>query len=98
MNKEAQLVCIHSSFIILLLRHDGEVERIVVKDDAVLELCIRGRASYSQAYIPKRRSHQGVPGLLQRRLLRHEELVGVLRSAVGMFKEGHHRGTRSSTG
>ncbi len=27
-----------------LLRHDGEVEGVVVKDDAVLELCVRGRA------------------------------------------------------
>jgi len=26
-----------------LLRHDGEVEGVVVKDDAVLEFCIRGR-------------------------------------------------------
>ena len=25
-----------------LLRHDGEVECVVVKDDAVLELCVRG--------------------------------------------------------
>ena len=24
-----------------LLRHDGEVEGVVVKDDAVLELCVR---------------------------------------------------------
>ena len=34
-----------------LLRHDGEVEGVVVKDDAVLELCVRGRASYAQAHI-----------------------------------------------
>ena len=81
-----------------LLRHDGEVEGVVVKDDAVLELCVRGRARYAQAHIPKQRSHQGVPIVLQRRLLRHEELVGVLRSAVRMFEEGHHRGTHSSTG
>ena len=26
-----------------LLRHDGEVEGVVVKDDAVMELCVRGR-------------------------------------------------------
>ena len=30
-----------------LLRHDGEVEGVVVKDDAVLELCVRGRARYA---------------------------------------------------
>ena len=29
-----------------LLRHDGEVEGVVVKDDALLELCVRGRACY----------------------------------------------------
>ena len=78
-----------------LLRHDGEVEGVVMKDDAVLELCVRGRAHYAQAHIPKRRSHQGAPSVLQHRLLRHEELVGVLRSAVGMFEEGHHRGTHA---
>ena len=66
-----------------LLRHDGEVEGAVVKDDAVLELSVRGRAHYAQAHIPKRRSHQGVPSVLQRRLLRQEELVGVLRSSRG---------------
>jgi hypothetical protein len=27
---------------VVLLRHDGEVEGVVVKDDAVLELCVRG--------------------------------------------------------
>ncbi len=70
-----------------LLRHDGEVEGVVVKDDAVLEFCVRGRARYAQAHVPKRRRQQGVPSVLQRRLLRHEELVGVLRSAVGMFEE-----------
>ena len=73
-------------------------EDIVVKDDTVLELCVCGRARYALAHIPKRRCHQGVPSVLQRRLLRHEELVGVLRSAVGMYEEGHHRGTHSSTG
>ena len=36
-----------------LLRHDGEVESVVVKDDAVLELCVRGCACYAQAHIPK---------------------------------------------
>ena len=30
-----------------LLRHDGEVEGVVVKDDAVLELSVRGRAHYA---------------------------------------------------
>ena len=30
-----------------LLRHDGEVEGVVVKDDAVLELCVRGRAAHA---------------------------------------------------
>ena len=69
-----------------LLRHDGDVEGVVVKDDAVLEPCVRGRVRYAQAHIPKRRSHQGVPSVLQRRLLRHEELVGVLRSAVGLIE------------
>ena len=68
-----------------LLRHDGEVEGVVVKDDAVLELCVRGRACYAQAHIPKRRSHHCVPSVLKRRLLRHEELVGVFRSAVGLL-------------
>ena len=43
-----------------LLRHDREVEGVVVKDDAVLELCVRGRACYSQAHIPKRRSHRRI--------------------------------------
>ena len=36
-----------------LLRHDGEVE-VVVEDDAVLVLGIRGRARYAQAHVPKR--------------------------------------------
>jgi len=31
-----------------LLRYDGEVEGVVVKDDAVLELCVCGRARYAQ--------------------------------------------------
>jgi hypothetical protein len=46
-----------------LLSHDGEVEGVVVKNDAVLELCVRGSACYAQAHIPKRRSHHGVPGV-----------------------------------
>ena len=52
-----------------LLRHDGEVDGVVVKDEAVLVLSVRGRARYAQAHIPKRRSHHGVPSELQRRLL-----------------------------
>ena len=42
------------------LRHNGEIEDVVMKNDAVLELCvkIRGRARYAQAHFPKR-SHQG---------------------------------------
>ena len=47
-----------------LLRHDGEVEVVVVKYDAVLELCVRGRACYAQAHIPKQRSPHGVPCIL----------------------------------
>ncbi len=34
-----------------LLRHDGEVKSVVVKDDAVLDFCVRGRARYAQAHI-----------------------------------------------
>ena len=58
-----------------LLYHDGEVVGVVVKNDAVLELCVRGRACYAQAHIPKRLGHHGVPSVLQRRLLRHKELI-----------------------
>ena len=76
-----------------LLRHDGEVEGVVVKDDAVMEFCVRGRSRYAQAHIPKRRIHHVIPNVLQRRLLQHKELVGVLRSAVGLVEEDHHRGT-----
>ena len=54
-----------------LLRHDGEVEGVVVKDDTVLELCVRGRACYAQAHIPKRRSHHCVPSVLRLRVLQH---------------------------
>ena len=80
------------------LRHDGEVEGVIVKNDAVLELCICGRARYAQAHVPVRRGDHGVPGVLQRRLLRHEEFVSVLRSAVGLFEESHNRGSHCSTG
>ena len=37
-----------------LPRHDGEVKSVVVEDDAILELCFRGRACYAQAHIPIR--------------------------------------------
>jgi len=65
-----------------LLRHDGEVEGIVVKDDVVLVLCVRGRACYAQAHIPKRRSHHCVTCVLTRRLLRKEELARCPVSAI----------------
>jgi len=64
-----------------LLRHDGKVESVVVANDAVLVLVVRGRA-YAQAHVPKRRSHHRVLRMLQGWLLRHEELVGVLGLAV----------------
>ena len=51
----------------------GEVERVVFEDDAVLVVGVRGRARHAQAHIPKRRSHQGISSVLQRRLLRHED-------------------------
>ena len=35
-----------------LLRHDGEVESVVVEDDAVLVLSVRGRARYAQTHVP----------------------------------------------
>ena len=38
-----------------------EVEGVVVEDDAVLVLGIRGRARYAQAHVPKRRRHHRVP-------------------------------------
>ena len=108
--------------------HDGEVEGVVVEDDAVLasffpfcflhfpslvsantpslkanpQLCIsfgdavlvlgiRGCARYAQAHIPKRRSYHRVPRVPQGWLLRHEELVGLLGSAVDFFQEIYHR-------
>jgi hypothetical protein len=49
--------------------HDGEVEGVVMEDDAVLLLGIRGRARYAQAHVPKRRSHHRVPRVLQGWLL-----------------------------
>ena len=45
--------------------HDGEVEGVVMEDDAVLVLVIRGRARYAQAHVPKRRSYHRVPRLPQ---------------------------------
>ena len=42
-----------------LLHHDGEVEGVVVKDDAV-----RGRACYAKAHVLKRRSDHCVPSVL----------------------------------
>ena len=65
-----------------LPRHDGEVEGVVMEDDAVLVLGIRSRARYAQAHVPKRRRHHRVPRVLQFWLLRHEELVGFLGSAL----------------
>jgi len=39
-----------------LLRYDGKVESVVVQDDAVLVLCIRGRACNAQkTYVPTKR-------------------------------------------
>ena len=80
-----------------LLRHDREVEGVVVEDDAVLVLSVRGRARYAQAHVPKQRSHHRVPRVLQCWLLRHEELVGRLGSTVDLFEKSHHRGAHSST-
>jgi len=62
--------------------HDGEVEGVVVEDDAVLVLGIRGCARYAQAHVPKQRSHHLVPRVLQGWLSRHEVLVGLLGSAA----------------
>ena len=85
-----------------LLRHDGEVEGVVVEDDAVLVLGVRGRARYAQAHVPKRQSYHRVPRVIQGWLLRLEELVSLLGSAVDVFQESHHRpghrGAHSSTG
>ena len=81
-----------------LLRHDGEVESVVVEDDAVLELDVRGRARYAQAHVPKRRCHHHVPRVLQSWLLRHGELVGLVCSTLDFFEESHHRGAHSSAG
>ena len=80
-----------------LPRHDGEVEGVVMENDAVLVLGIRGRARFAQAHVLKRRSHHRVPRGLQGWLLRHEELVGFLGSAVD-FNQDYHRGAHSSTG
>jgi len=37
--------------------HDGEVEGVVVEEDAVLVLGICGCARYAQAHVPKRGSY-----------------------------------------
>ena len=66
----------------------GVVEGVLVKGDVDLELCVRGRACYAQAHISQeRRSHHGVANVLQRKSLRHKELVGVLRLAKGFFRK-----------
>ena len=57
--------------------HDGEVEGVVMEDDAVLMLGIRGCARYAQAHVPNRGSYHHVPRVPQGWLLRHEELVGL---------------------
>ncbi len=72
-----------------LLRPDGEVEGVVVEDDAVLVLGIRGRARYAQAHVPKRRSYHSCSmsaSGLAAWLLRHEELVDLLGSAVDILE------------
>ena len=71
-----------------LPRHE-EVESVIMEDDAVLVLGVRSRARYAQAHVPKRRRRHRVPRVLQCWLLRHEELVGFLGSAVDFFEEGH---------
>jgi len=63
-----------------LSRHDGEIEGVVAKKYVVLILGVRGSASYAQVHIPKQRRHHHVPRVSLGWLLRHEELVGFLRS------------------
>ena len=36
-----------------LPHHDGEVEGVVLEDDAVLVVGVRGRARYAQAHVPE---------------------------------------------
>ena len=62
-------------------------ETVVVEDDAVLVLGIRGRARYAQAHVPKRGSSHRVPRVPQGWLLRHEELVGLLGSLTRALLE-----------
>ena len=78
--------------------HVGEVEGVVVEDDAAPVLGIRGCARYAQAHVPKRGSYHRVPRVPQGWLLRHEELVGLLGSAVDFPQESYHRRAHSSTG
>ena len=73
-----------------LLRHDGKVESVVVEDDAVLILGVRGRARYAQAHILTRCRHNRVPRVSQGSMLRHEDLY-ILGSAVDSFEEGHQQ-------
>ncbi len=60
-----------------------------MEDDAVLVLGIRGCARYAQAHVPKRGSYHRVPRVPQGWLSRHEELVGLLGSAVDFFQESY---------
>jgi hypothetical protein len=62
-----------------LLRHDGEVEGVVVENDAVLVLGILEAAhAMLKRMAPKRRSHHRVPRVLQGWLSRREERVCLL--------------------
>jgi hypothetical protein len=51
------------------------IEGVVAENDAVLVLGVRGRARYAQAHVPNDEVTK-VSSVLQRRLLRHEELIG----------------------
>ena len=58
-----------------------------MEDDAVLVLGVHDRARYAQAHVPKRRRYHRVPHVLQGWLSRHEELVGLLGSAVDFLRK-----------